>query len=230
MNINYSSSNLLRAGLGILISLVILNVFIIDIFIIQNQLIPTGSKSVMTTNAKLESDVVNQSQSSLDICPNSCVVYIKDVERSLQKPRQIVVTSTQQPLISKASSLESMQVLEYFVPIGTGSVGADNWTDVAGARVAIDSTKYSGIKTVVFEASVHIPTGTGRSSVRLYNVTDKHPVWFSDVSLEGGDQKLLRSSPISLDSGEKVYQVQMMNTLKTPTSITQSRIKITVSK
>ena len=62
--------------------------------------------------------------------------------------------------------------------------------------------------------------------MRLYNVTDKHPVWFSDVSLEGGTPALLISKPITLDSGNKTYQVQMKTSLKFQAFLDQSRLHI----
>ena len=121
------------------------------------------------------------------------------------------------------------QTKEFFVPFGSGSNATSDWEDVPGLKAYIDSTKYSSIKTVVLEASVRIPTGNEKAYVRLFNETDKHPVWFSDVSLEGGTAQLLVSSPITLDSGNKLYKVQMKTSLKFNAILDQARIHITTN-
>ena len=111
---------------------------------------------------------------------------------------------------------------------GGGSNSTDDWTDVAGLQVEADSTKYGDIKSVVFEAKVNTTTGNQIAYVRLFNVTDKHPVWFSDVSIDGGSTKLLVSKPITLDSGNKLYQVQMKTSLKHQANLISSRLHIIV--
>ncbi len=119
-------------------------------------------------------------------------------------------------------------VKEYFITFGSGSSAADDWADVTGLSAYVDSTQYGRIKSVTFEASVFIPTGNERAYVRLFNATDKHPVWFSEVSLEGGQSQLLISQPITLDPGNKLYQVQMKTSLKYQANLAQSRLRISV--
>ncbi len=115
---------------------------------------------------------------------------------------------------------------EYYVAFGGGSNATDDWADVGGASAYVDTSTYGRIQSVTFEASVSIPTGNQKAYVRLYNKTDKHPVWFSEVSLEGGTPQLLISSPITLDKGEKLYLVQMKTQLKYPANLTQARVRI----
>lgn len=119
-------------------------------------------------------------------------------------------------------------VTEHVVPFGSGVSTADDWTDVPGLQAYIDSTRYVDIERVVFEASVYIPTGNQRVFVRLFNLTDKHPVWFSEVSHEGGQPQLLISQPVTLDPGNKLYQVQMKTSLKYKAELVQARVKIVV--
>lgn len=115
---------------------------------------------------------------------------------------------------------------EYYITLGTGTSSSDTWADVGGASAYVDSSKYNNIQTVTFEASVVIPTGNQIAYVQLYNETALHPVWFSQVSLQGGQPQLLISQPITLDPGSNLYQVQMMTQLKYPAVLTQSRIHI----
>lgn len=120
-------------------------------------------------------------------------------------------------------------VKDYYIPFGSGQSSAADWQDVTGLQVNIDSTSFPNRKRVVFEASVHIPTGNQWAAVRIFNETDQHPVWFSDVMLAGGEPKLLISSAISLDSGNKLYQVQMKTQLQFPAMLDQARVHITLN-
>lgn len=151
-------------------------------------------------------------------CPDSCLSQIYEATSSLKLP-------TAAP---QAQSVPAAQnVKEFFVPFGSGSTKAGDWEDTTGLTAYIDSTKYGKIKSVVFEAAVYIPNGNQGVYVRLFNATDKHPVWFSEVYHEGGVPKLLTSQPITLDSGNKLYQVQMKTTLKDLANLNQARVKIT---
>jgi len=111
-------------------------------------------------------------------------------------------------------------VKEFYVPLGTGTVGSTDWTDVKGAAAKL----YGKFKKVTFEASVSVPSGT--ASVRLFNATDKHPVWYSEMTLANAGPELLTSSAIALDSGNKLYQVQMKSQLGATTNLLQARVHI----
>lgn len=115
---------------------------------------------------------------------------------------------------------------EYFIPLGTGSSTAGDWIDVSGVQATIDTAQYPKIKSVIFEATVQVPTGNQIVWVRLYNKTDKHPVWFSEVSMSGAGPVMLESQVITLDKGSKIYQVQMKTQLQFTASLNQSRIHI----
>lgn len=121
------------------------------------------------------------------------------------------------------------QVKELFIPFGSGTNATDDWADVGALRVSVDSSQYKNIKSAIFEASVRIPTGNETAYVRLFNVTDKHPVWFSDVSLDGGTPQFLTSQPIILDPGVKTYQVQMKTSLKSQAVLDEARLHIIVN-
>lgn len=129
--------------------------------------------------------------------------------------------------INRISGYSGSTAKEYFVPLGAGSNTTDDWTDVAGASAYVDTAQYPRIKKVVFEATIAVPTGNQTAYVRLFNATDKHPVWFSDVSMNTTGPILLTSSPITLDRGSKLYQVQMKTQLKFTANLSQSRIHIT---
>ncbi|HYK07976.1 MAG TPA: hypothetical protein VEW42_00580 [Candidatus Eisenbacteria bacterium] len=126
--------------------------------------------------------------------------------------------------IQKQAVQQGPAVKEYFIAMGAGSSTAADWTDVPGLTAQIDFGNYPSIKEILFEASVGIPTANEDASVRLFNVTDKHPVWYSDVTLTNG--QFGASSPFIYDKGVKIYQVQMKTSLQFLASLIQSRIHI----
>lgn len=116
---------------------------------------------------------------------------------------------------------------ESIIPLGSGTNATGDWTDVAGTSVALDSAQYGTIKKVTFEASVGVPTGNQRAYVRLYNVTDAHPIWYSDMSMDGtGPTTLTSPATLVLGTGTKTYIVQMKSQLKFPTNLVSARLRI----
>lgn len=204
-----------KTVLRVFVFLVLLNLLFLDVVLFKGQETKVIEKNVsmpITSN----------------VCPASCLEEINQATKSatLSIKSTSVLTSTPTPILPTQVQVSSSLVKEFFVPFGTGSNSSDDWQDVGGLRATLDPANYGNIKTVTFEASVRIPTGNETAYVRLYNATDKHPVWFSDVSLEGGTAKLLISKPITLDSGNNIYQVQMQTSLKYPAFLDQSRLHI----
>jgi len=148
--------------------------------------------------------VLGQSTSAAAVCPAACLTAI-----------------------NRLSGTSGTFAKEYFVPLGTGSNETDDWADVSGAVATVDTSQYPRIKQVIFEATVAVPTGNEVAYVRLFNKTDGHPVWFSEMSMNTTGPILLTSQPVSLDKGKKLYQVQMKTQLKFTANLAQSRIHIT---
>lgn len=151
-----------------------------------------------------------------DSCyPYSCPELIKQATASLKlKGDEKVITVT------------SSSAQEFYIPFGSGETTSDTYEDVPGLQAYIDSSKYKNITKVTFEATLRIPTANGRAYAQLFNSTDKHPVWFSEIATEGSEAQLLISSPITLDQGNKLYKVQMKTTLKYQSIIDQARVHI----
>jgi hypothetical protein len=138
------------------------------------------------------------------------------------KPNVLGTTST----ASSSAGITNSTNKELYVPLGTGINTTTDWTDVKGAAAYIDTKLYGKLKKVTFEASVGVPSGNQTAYVRLYNATDKHPVWYSEMTLSGSGPELLTSLAIMLDSGNKLYQVQMKSQLGATTNLLQARVHI----
>jgi hypothetical protein len=127
-----------------------------------------------------------------------------------------------------ARTTASATARESFISIATGSYSSEyDWGDVPGAQVTIDSGAYGTLKSVIFEATVNTPNGNEDVNVRLYNDTDKHPVWFSDLFFPSATAThFLVSKPLSLDPGVKAYKVQMKTQFATKAHLDLARIHI----
>ena len=168
-------------------------------------------KNIQTT----ESQTINTT-TTVPSPTESPSLSLSPTSKPTQSPsQQTPVVINQQP-----------QIKEYFVPFGTGTNQTNDWANVPGAQATIDFGAYNGIKQITFEASVVIPTANQQVWVRLYNVSDNHPVWNSEVMMDGGSSAYLISQPIIYDTGSKMYQVQMKTQLAYQANLTQSRIHI----
>lgn len=212
----------------IILGLILSNLFIIDLVIIASKTSPKEKNdAVIQKESTIQSTLPLTQETTISQCPHSCLVKIYEATSSqkfVQSSPGLVATKTVLPTIIENSS----GVKEYYVALGSGINTSDEWLDIPGAQSYIDSTKYGKISKVTFEASIQIQNGNQKAYARLYNATDKHPVWFSEVSLEGGQALLLISNPITLDEGNKSYQVQLKSQLKGPTNLLQSKVHIIV--
>lgn len=204
------------------------NVIYIDILLVQGsnkQTIVQKFTNIVNQNPSAESKTATVP----DICPQSCTNQINQALAS-NKPAVLAPTPTPLPKSNSSSSqtVGVSQTKSYYVPFGSGSGSSVDWQDVPGLQASIDSNSYGNIKSVVFEASLHIPTGNETASVRLYNATDGHPVWNSEINFNGNvNSVLLVSSGVSLDNGNKLYKVQLKTQLQFTAILDQSRLHIT---
>lgn len=210
----------------ILFVIIVLNLISLDILIFNNNF---SSKTTNDLSNKIseKNDIekptdLKPSQNISETCPAACISKINETIKALPP---VFPSETSQSTSTSDQQITS-GVKEFFIPFGVGSSSAADWTDISGLQAYVDSAQYGRFKKVTFEASVRIPTGNETAYVRLYNVSDKHPVWFSEVSIEGGTPKLLISNPIALDSGNKLYQVQMKTSLQYQAILDQARIHI----
>lgn len=150
-----------------------------------------------------------------EICSQACLLAI---DKALNVSPMPTVTT-----IPQGSTVKI-----FYLPLGSGSTKSQDWTDIPGLVSYIDPANYGKVKTVIFEASLRIPTANGRVYARLYNKNDSRPVWFSDISSEGPTSTLIQSSPITFDSGNKLYQVQAKTTMGFESFVDFARVKFIV--
>ena len=214
----FSAKNILF----IILFLIFLNLAYLDILVFKD----FGSKTIERIVSKDK-----ESSSDSNTCGEDCVEKINEVVNLYLNPTSSLSPPlTPAPTKAQSSSVNSQPqaAREYYVPFGSGSGSSSDWQDVAGLQAYVDSANYPNIKSVVFEASLHIPTGNQTASVRLYNATDGHPVWNSEVTFNGNTSSILvNSQAVLLDTGNKLYKVQMKTQLQYTAILDQSRLHIT---
>lgn len=124
------------------------------------------------------------------------------------------------------NSSGSSQAKEIYIPLGQGSTESQEWVEIPGAEAVINKNNFLKIKSVIFEVSLRIPTGNGRVYAKLFNVTEKHDVWFSEVWAESSQSKREESKPLTLGSGRHLYRVMMKSTMGYEAILDQARLKI----
>lgn len=192
--------------------LMVANLFFLDVVLVKQKETLDAAKTINSTNQSILTKSYNITN---DTCKKDCVNAIYDAIHKATASVEMVTQKTQ-----------TRGLQDYYVPFGSGTLASGDWVNVPGLQAYIDTANYGTIKKVTFEASLYIPTGIGKGYARLFNITDQHPVWNSEVSLESSTAQLLISSPITLDSGEKLYQVQIKTTINPGTNLTQSRVHI----
>lgn len=123
----------------------------------------------------------------------------------------------------------SKQYRELYITIGSGSSKSHQWDALEGVEVNIDTNKYPKILEAYFQVSLRIPTANGEVFSKLYNETEKHDVWFSEITSQGSEAKL-KEAKINLSSGPNSYRVYLKSSLEAEALLDQARIKIIIEE
>ncbi len=123
-------------------------------------------------------------------------------------PQASPVTKTETIVQKETQTIVQTAQKEIFIPIGSGSTFSHDYIDLAGLKVSIDTTKYSQIDSVYFEASIWVQDGNGQMFTQLVNETDNHAVWSSELSTSSATSISAASPKVKLDSGAKSYKIQ----------------------
>jgi len=142
-----------------------------------------------------------------------------------KEPEEITKSPSPTVIVFKETT---SSVKDHFISFGSGTSSDQNWIDVGGLQTTVDLGSYGDIKEIKFEASIQVPGENQAVSVRLYNKTDNHPVWNSEVTKNTGASGYLVSSPIIYDKGAKTYSVQMKTQLGSTVTLGEARIHITL--
>lgn len=188
----------------VVVILLAVNVLFLNIFIIT-RLKPIPSETMTTVATP-----------SGDACDERCRQAIANqVLETLPTP----LTAPEKPGATKSVTRE------YIIPLGNGSTRSTDYTDLSGVEAYIDTANYPDIEKVTFEVYMTIPIANGFAYAKLYNATDHHDVWYSEVSMET-DQVVRKEATIALEPGKKLYRVMMKSTMAAEAKLVNARIRI----
>lgn len=158
-------------------------------------------------------------------------VSVKDVSISVtdsptNAPYETVITATPLPAKINTSEKTLTEAKEIYVPLGSGSTKNVEWDDLITTDTLIDSSKYGSILEMYLIATLSNPTQNGQIDAQLVNVTDKHPVWFSQLVLNGPKKENLISPKIQLDPGTKLYRMQLKSSLGAEVLLENAKLRI----
>jgi hypothetical protein len=107
------------------------------------------------------------------------------------------------------------------VSLGTGTTKNSDYEDILALRHILIRAirRQTGSRRVILRNQ-----RDGRIYAKLYNVTDKHDVWFSGYSPKGRTGG--KGSDHAFDRGNKLYRVMMKSTMKHDAWLDNARIKI----
>jgi hypothetical protein len=204
-----------KAALLVFFLLALINLVVLDIKIFSRKedlpLEPISESLTSAPVATTSPAIISEEES----CPAACLEAISEA-----KAPSAQVTPVQQPVTAGPT------VKEFYIPLGSGSTTSKSYTGLSGVEGVIDLANYPNIKSIIFEASMRIPTANGRAYAKLYNVTDSHDVWNSEVYAEGSAGYRAESGEINLASGRKLYRVMMKSTVGYEAILDSARIKI----
>jgi hypothetical protein len=212
-----------------------LNLLLLDIKIFSD-LYSTATESANTFRSPVV-ETQSYKAANPEVCSQSCTELInKSISQVQNKISEEIQTS---PIYSSrigSTDITSDQTTfilpekarkEYYIPLGTGYTSKTEWNDATSTETTIDPGNYGGkIVEAYFIASLNNPTQNGVVEAQLFNVTDKHPVWGSLVTMNGPQTQTIQSNQITLSNGNKLYRVQLKSSLGFQISLDNAKIKI----
>lgn len=157
------------------------------------------------------------SQPTGQTCPAACLDEIYQATAEATKIS---------PLPQKKTEVSQPTIKEFYIPLGSGSTKSRDWEEMAGVEAVIDRANFPNVDSIILEATMRIPTANGRVYAKLYDVTAKHDIWFSEVWVEGSTSYRAESANISLSEGRHLYRLMMKSTMGYEAILDSARLKI----
>ena len=206
---------LAKIGIAIL-AIALFDLAFVNWWILKDQRPPAWPSEVGRANVQdqnIESSPTPQPSSSPLVEPKSETKTI-ETKTVVEKQTQTIVQTAQK---------------EIFVPMGQGSTNSSTFADLLGTDVTIDTSKYSAIDSVIFEASIWPEGGNGRAYTQIKNVTDNNPLIESQISSSSSSGVVKTSGKIPISSGQKTYRVQAKTDIvEFAAHVDNARLKITL--
>lgn len=233
----------------IIVNIIILNVFV---FIASRQTSSTSIASDQQKTPTINQRPTTNSQ-QLSTC-TTCEAQLTDILARIQKIETVLSVTPIPPIANPSPTplppttaptattiptptptriigtptptVTVSGVKEYYILLGSGNSSSSEWADISGLQATINTSLYPTIKTATLELTGNTPTGNETIWVRLYNATDNYPVPNSEITWNGGGDKIIVSNPITLTTGNKTYKVQMKTQLSFVSNVNNAKIHL----
>lgn len=158
------------------------------------------SPTIPATNETSTPQITYQDQ-----CGTECQKYITDqlavyklpTPQPTTKPKTLVV-----PTVAKTTRVT-------YVPIpSNGNTTANDWVDLPGTDFYFNTSDYSGLKQVQFEATMRLQNANGTAYVRLFDATNGIAVQGSQVETSSQTSTVVVASPLNFWAGRNLIRVQ----------------------
>lgn len=201
---------------GILVFLFLVNFVLLDVkvFLKKEKEIVSSPEPAAATPTAIQ-------QEAITYCPPACLDKIFEATTTAEAE-----VATKLPAPKEEKVVSQPAVKEFYIPFGSGVTKSNEWVELPGVEAVIDSANFPNVKSIIFEAALRVPSANGRVYAKLYDVTNKHDVWFSEVWAEGSTSYRAESANISLSPGRNLYRVMMKSTMAYEAILDLGRLKI----
>ncbi len=143
-----------------------------------------------------------------------------------QQTNQPVVYTSTAPTASITPTYSGPKTIYIPVSYGGSSITINDFEDISGQEITIDTNNYSGYRQAVLEVSARIFQGNGTGQIRLKNKTAGTAILNSTVSTTSQDYNELTSQGFSLASGKNTYIIQAKSSTGYSVDLQLARIRI----
>ena len=155
-----------------------------------------------------------------DSCPSACQQLIADEAAKVSSKSKEVVKET--TVVKEAASSKVL----YLSLGGSSTTNSTSWVDISGSDFYFDLANYSGVKGVRWEVSLRSFLAYNPVYARLYDVTNKRAVDFSELSTLKDTSEFLRSSDLVIWRGNNLYRIQARSESGNIAFLDSPRLKI----
>jgi hypothetical protein len=156
---------------------------------------------------------------------------VSKTEFDLLTTRVIALESASPTVVTKKETVEKIIsapaatiTREYDVYLGSGSTTNREWTDIDSAVAEINTSKYSNITKVIFQASLSIIGGEVQARVK--NKTTGAIYHLTEITHNSSVSTWKNSQPFTLTTGNNQYIVQLKSSSSENAILDGARIKI----
>lgn len=210
---------ILGVGIGVLI---IVNLLVLDfIWVKQKKETPvskSGIELLRTSTPTLPLSEITPAEE----CSEACQEYF---DQKINEAISSLPTPASQKTVVPAQSTPSSKVA-YITIGGSSSTSSTSWVDIPGTDFYFDLSDYPTATGVRWEISLRAFLAGNKVYARLYDVTNKRAVDYSELFTDSGTSELQRSVDLAIWRGNNLYRVQGKSSTGTPAYLDSPRLRV----